>query len=177
MRTGDASDFRRVVLQYALSGLAALILLGAAGVYLLRNVGRDEAIRNARQVAVLAGRGVVEPALTPGLLDGDPAEIARLDRVVRRGVLGTRLVRVKIWDAKGTIVYSDEHRLIGSRYPLGADELHAITTGTTEAEVSDVSRPENRFERPFDKLLEVYLRIGVTDRTQAALWAREHGIG
>ncbi|MFL5968364.1 MAG: sensor histidine kinase [Gaiellaceae bacterium] len=159
IRTTDASDFRRVVLQYALSGLAALILLGAAGVYLLRNVGRDEAIRNARQVAVLAGRGVVEPALTPGLLHGDPAEIARLDRVVRRGVLGTRLVRVKIWDAKGTIVYSDEHRLIGSRYALGADELQAITTGTTEAEVSDVSRPENRFERPFDKLLEVYLRV------------------
>jgi two-component system, NarL family, sensor kinase len=150
-------DFRRVVLQYALSGVAALILLGAAGVYLLQHVGRDEAIRNARDDAELAARGVVQPALTPGLLRGDPAEIARLDRVVRRGILGGRIVRVKIWDATGRIVYSDEHRLIGSRYASGAQELRDVA-GTT-AEVSDLSQPENRFERRFDKLLEVYLRI------------------
>lgn len=41
-RAAPARDLRRVVLQYALSGLAALILLAGAGVYLLRDVGRDE---------------------------------------------------------------------------------------------------------------------------------------
>src|SRR3954470_5059112 len=155
----SARDFRRVVLRYAVSGVAALILLGAAGVYLLQHVGRDEAIRNARENAELAGRGVVAPALTPALLRGDPAAVARLARVVRRGILGGRIVRVKIWDATGRVVYSDEHRLIGSRYRSGADELHAIAPGRTEAEVSDLSRPENRFERRFDKLLEVYLQV------------------
>jgi len=155
----SARDFRRVVLRYALSGVAALILLGAAGVYLLQHVARDEAIRNARENAELAGRGVVAPALTPALLRGDPAAVARLDHVVRRGILGGRIVRVKIWDSAGRIVYSDEHRLIGSRYLSGADELHTIAPGHTEAEVSDLSRPENRFERQFDKLLEVYLQV------------------
>jgi two-component system, NarL family, sensor kinase len=151
-------DFRRVVLQYALSGLAALILLAAAGVYLLERVGRDEAIRNARENAELAAHGVVEPALTPALLRGEPAAIARLDRSVRRGILGGRIVRLKIWDGTGRIVYSDERRLIGSRYSSGASELRTVTG--TEAEVSDLARPENRFERRFHKLLEVYLRIG-----------------
>ena len=159
-RRGAATrDLRRVVLQYALSGLAALILLSAAGVYLLRDVGRDEAVRNARQVAELAGRSVVEPALTPGLLRGDPAAIAEVDAVVQRVLQQGRIVRVKIWDAGGRIVYSDEHRLIGSRYTLGADERGTLAGGATEAEVSDLARPENRFERRFDKLLEVYLRI------------------
>lgn len=150
-------DFRRVVLQYALSGVAALILLAAAGVYLLEHVGRDEAIRNARQNAELAAHGVVEPALTPAVLRGDSAAIARLDRVVKRGILQGRIVRVKIWDATGRIVYSDERRLIGSRYRSGANEVRSVRG--TQAEVSDLSRPENRFERQFDKLLEVYLRI------------------
>src|SRR3954469_992638 len=154
----SARDFRRVVLRYAVSGVAALILLGAVGVYLLQHVARDEAIRNARENAELAGRGVVAPALTPALLRADPAAVARVDRVVRRGILGGRIVRVKIWDATGRIVYSHERRLIGSRYRSGADELHAIAPGHTEAEVSDLSRPENRFERHFDKLLEVYLQ-------------------
>jgi len=156
---------RRVVLQYALSGVAALILLGAAGVYLLRHVGHDEAIRNARQVAELAGRGVVEPNLTPAVLRGDPAAVAALDRVVRKGVLQGRIVRVKVWDAGGKIVYSDEHRLIGSRYALGGDEQATLDGGKTQAEVSDLTRPENRFERPFDKLLEVYLPIKGPGRT------------
>jgi len=155
----SSRDFRRVVLQYALSGVAALILLGAAGVYLLQHVGRDEAIRNARENAELAGRGVVAPVLTPALLRGDPAAIAQVDRVVRRGILRSRIVRVKIWDASGRIVYSDEHRLIGSRYASGAGELRDLALGQTAAEVSDLSRPENRFERPFHKLLEVYLVI------------------
>jgi len=158
-RATSARDFRRVVLQYALSGLAALILLATAGVYLLRDVGRDEAVGNARKVAELAGRGVVEPALTPGLMRGDTAAIARLDRLVDRVLQEGRIVRVKIWDASGRIVYSDEHRLIGSRYGLGDDERLALAGGGTDAEVSDLSRPENRFERRFDKLLEVYLRI------------------
>lgn len=155
----SARDFRRVVLRYAISGVAALILLAAAGVYLLRHIGRDEAIRNAREVTALAGRGIVEPALTPALLRGNPVAIARLDRVVRRGILQGRIVRVKIWDSTGRVVYSDEHRLIGSRYGSGAEELQALPQGRTEAEVSDLSRPENRFERRFHKLLEVYLRI------------------
>src|SRR3954451_604369 len=127
-------DFRRVVLRYALSGVAALILLGAAGVYLLQHVGRDEAIRNAREDAELAGHGVVEPAITAGLISGRQTAIARLDRVVRRGILRGRIVRVKIWDAGGRIVYSDEHRLIGSRYESGAEELQSIRLGQTKAE-------------------------------------------
>jgi two-component system, NarL family, sensor kinase len=149
--------FRRVVLQYALSGVIALILLAAAGVYLLHNVGRDEAVRNARENAELAARGVVEPALTAGILNSEPAAVARLDRIVRRGILRGRIVRVKIWDSSGRIIYSDEHRLIGSRYRSGAEELRGASS--TQAEVSDLARPENRFERKFGKLLEVYLPI------------------
>jgi signal transduction histidine kinase len=69
------------------------------------------------------------------------------------------VVRVKIWNASGRILYSDEHRLIGSSYPLGDDEQRALMTGGVDAEVSDLSRPENRFERSQHKLLEVYLGI------------------
>src|SRR5690349_20521613 len=72
-------DLRRVVVQYAASGVAALILLGAAGVYLLQHVGRDEAVRNARENAELAAHGIVEPALNANVLDGDGAAMARVD--------------------------------------------------------------------------------------------------
>lgn len=155
----DSRSVRNVVARYAISGLAALILLAALSVFVLRRTGQSEAIRNAKQVTELAGRGAIEPALTPALMRGEPTAIARLDRVVERGVLRNDIVRVKVWTATGRIVYSDEHRLIGQRYPLGADDRKTIRTGKTDAEVSDLARPENRFERRFDKLLEVYTRI------------------
>jgi two-component system NarL family sensor kinase len=150
---------RRAVAQFALSGIAALILLGGAGVYLLRQVGQREAIRDAKQVATIAARGIVEPNLSRAVLREQPAAIARLDGVIRRGVLDGRVVRVKIWKRDGTIIYSDEHRLIGTRYRLGSDDRRAFATDKATAKISDLSQPENRFERRYHKLLEVYLPI------------------
>jgi hypothetical protein len=158
-RRWPGGEVGRAVAQFAASGLLALILLGAAGVYLLRETGRGEAIRNAKQVTALAAHSLVEPNLSPGLLRGDPAAIRRLDRVVRGSVVDGRTVRVKIWRDDGRILYSDQHRLIGSRYPLGADELATIRQGKVAAGLSDLTRPENRFERRYQKLLEVYLPI------------------
>lgn len=149
----------RELARFALSGLAALVLLAVVGVFVLRDRGRAEAVRDARNVAELAGRGIVEPALEAGVLDGDAQAIARLDRVVRTRVLTGRAVRVKLWDATGRIVYSDEPRLRGSTYRLQPDEQAVLRQGTVEAEISDLTRPENRFERPEGKLLEVYLGI------------------
>ena len=85
--------------------------------------------------------------------------LAQLDRAIQDRVLNDDLVRVKVWAADGRIVYSDEPRLVGKVYPLGAEDRLALENGGVDAEVSDLSRPENRFERPWGKLLEVYLPV------------------
>jgi signal transduction histidine kinase len=147
------------VLQFAITGALAVLLLGFVAVTLLRHTGTQEAIRDARQVTRLAGEGIVAPAISPALQQGDPRAIRAMDHLVHASVVSAPLVRVKIWDASGRIMYSDEHRLIGARYPLDKGELGALRSGTAQAEVSDLSRPENRFERPRGKLLEVYLGV------------------
>jgi signal transduction histidine kinase len=147
------------VSRYALSGFAALVLLAGVGVYLLEHIGRTEAIRHAKELATLAGRGVVAQDVTPALERGEPAAIRKMDGAVRHIISGSNIVRVKIWLPNGRIVYSDKHQLIGSRYELGTDERAVLRTGRTEADISDLRRPENRFERRFGKLLEVYLPI------------------
>jgi signal transduction histidine kinase len=151
------------VAKFALAGVVAMALVGVAAFLVMRNIGNSQAIDNAKQVARVVGPGIVEPNLTRGVLAENPAAIARLNRVVRRRVLGGDVVRVKIWRPDGKIVYSDEPRLIGSRYKLGADELAAIRGGAAAADVSDLSAPENRFEQHFGKLLEVYLPITSPD--------------
>ena len=69
------------------------------------------------------------------------------------------IARVKIWDAFGRVVYSDEPRLIGARYAMSPGDLAEFKNSTPEAAVSDLSKPENRFERKFGRLLEVYLPV------------------
>jgi signal transduction histidine kinase len=72
---------------------------------------------------------------------------------------------VKIWALDGRIVYSDEPRLIGSRFPLDESKLEVVETGGSEAELSDLDGPENRFERGEGELYEVYLAIRAPDGT------------
>jgi signal transduction histidine kinase len=136
-----------------------------------RRVGEREAISEARTTTLTKAKGLVEPNLTDDLIDGDAQDLAALDEVVRRDVLEGGLLRLKLWTADGLIVYSDEERLVGSRYELGADELEAIGSGRIEAEVSALDRPENRFERELgEKLLEVYLPVHATPSGQALLF-------
>lgn len=150
---------RGAVVQFAVSGLVVLVLLGGAAVLVLRQEGRDESIRDARTLTQALGLGVVEQSLDDGLLVGDEQAVDQFDRAIRRGVLSDQVVRVKIWSRDGRVIYSDEPRLIGSVYPLGEEELAALDRGGTEAELSDLSEPENRFERSYRELLEVYLPI------------------
>jgi len=145
--------------RFALAGAIALIIVGIATAIASRRVGEREAIANARTTTVTKAQGLVAPALNDGLLSGAAGSLADVDEVVRNDVLDSSLVRVKLWRDDGTIVYSDEPRLIGARYVLGADELAALSTGRIDAEVSDLSKPENRYERSQGKLLEVYLPI------------------
>ena len=111
------------VAQFALTGLLVLTLFLAGSLLVFRNLGKTEALRDARQFAVLTRPGIVEPALRDGVLRADPTALRRLDQIVQERVLGESVVRVKIWDGDGRILYSDEPRLIGSSYPL--DRLQA----------------------------------------------------
>jgi len=146
------------VARFALTGFVVLLLVGLAGVTILHHYGRDEAVFDAKELTALTGNGIVGPAVTPALLRGDKSAIARMDDAVHR-VTGGAVVRVKLWDRRGRVVYSDEHRLIGTRHPLAGDERDSLLTGKSEAEISDLAEPENKFERRYGKLMEVYLGI------------------
>jgi len=144
------------VVQFGIAGLIALIVVGVATQFASRRAGERSAVDQARSTALLRAQ-VVSRYVTPKLLVGDPGAIDRLDRVVTRSVLDRSIVRVKIWTSDGTILYSDEKRLIGRRFALGQDEIEVVRSDRrVVAGVSNLSNPENQFERRDRKLLEVY---------------------
>jgi signal transduction histidine kinase len=164
-RRGRETSIAGAVARFAVTGLAGLGLLTFVAIQLLSSRGTTEAIRDAKALTQVAGRGIAAPYLTPQLLADQPAAVRAIDTAVRSRLLANPVVRVKIWDSSGRIIYSDQPRLIGARYSLGSGELHALRTGGVDAEVSDLTRPENRFERQYHKLLEVYLGLRASDGT------------
>ena len=118
-----------------------------------------EAIAEAVRVTDVLAQSVAEPALPRGLVDGDPAAIDKLDRRALDRLLVGDVKRIKIWNQAGTVLYSDETNLIGRHFDLGAEKRAIFDAGTTEASLSDLDRPENRYERSSGGLLEVYTRI------------------
>jgi two-component system, NarL family, sensor kinase len=150
---------RGLFVRFLASALVALAVVAAVTGWLSRRAGLQQAESDARQLTWIAGHAIVEPNTTPGVLSGDRAALNALDAVVRGGVLRGSLVRTKLWRADGTIAYSDESRLIGQKFELGASEQAVLAGGNGHAEISDLSNAENRFESPQIKLLEVYTRI------------------
>src|SRR3954452_17795434 len=123
----------------ALAGVASVAVIGVILAVHLRSVGIREARHETEQQVRLAGAGVVAPAITEGVLRGDPAAIARLDRIVRTRVKRGPVVRLKVWTPEGRIVYSDDHQLIGDRFDLDADDIEAFYNGKVDSGLSDLS--------------------------------------
>jgi two-component system, NarL family, sensor kinase len=153
----------RPVLVFAASGAVALLLLGVGALFTLQEAARGEALADARRATSGSARATIEPALRDDVLDGAPEALARLDAAARK--LSPEVRRAKLWSADGTIVWSDEPRLTGTRYELDDHDRAVLDHGGTESEISDLGERENRFERDEGELLEVYTRVRTPDGT------------
>jgi signal transduction histidine kinase len=159
------SSGRVALAHFALLGMALLAAVATIGAIALHRVSRDEAKRDARALTAALSRGVIKPQITPAVLAGDSEARRGLDRVVHQRILAparagvqadNSIVRIKIWDTDGFIVYSDEPRLVGKRFTLPEDLREALESRKASADVSDLGRPENRYERGRGQLVEVY---------------------
>jgi signal transduction histidine kinase len=149
------------VLQFVAAGLVALIVLIVGSGWLSKRAATAEAIADARATTRLLATTVVQPALTRGLVRQQSASLDRFDVFALKRLIVGDVLRIKIWDSTGRIVYSDETRLIGQRFSLGQAELRVLETGGSAAAVSDLTEPENRYEKNWGRLLEVYTQVRV----------------
>jgi len=153
--------------------------VGRHGRFDLGFVGATAAVAAVAAVAVAVGLAFVIPGIVERhLLEGtansihdtmheiaysiDPAgnlteeNLEALQTQIDRSLLGREIVRVKIWNDSGIIVYSDEPRLIGTTYQL-SDDLVAAFNGDLIFEKPTLSNPENEFERGLGDLREYYV--------------------
>jgi two-component system, NarL family, sensor kinase len=161
------ASIKQLIIRFSIGAIAALTLVSVFTAFASRRVGTERAIAEAQNATFYIAKGVIETNADDGLITGNAASIQRLDDRVHAAVLSGSLVRIKLWTEDGTIIYSDQKELIGAKYVLDDDKAEMFANGdiAPEAEVSDLSAPENAYERPFTKLLEVYQLTETVEHT------------
>lgn len=88
----------------------------------------------------------------------------RADRARVREELGALLslpeiVRVKVWDRDGAVLWSDEERLIGRKFPENR-ELREALSGRLSVQLKPPKKPENVYDAAaFSALAEIYVPV------------------
>ncbi len=143
--------------------LLSFALIALVGVVVGRSINADVRARNiasAKQTAILVSRLGVQPMLSAAILrDGlSEQDFAALDETLDHEALRRAVVRIKIWNNQGVVVYSDDPRIVDRKFPIG-DGLGEALDGNVEAEITALDKPENALEHETGTALEVYVPI------------------
>jgi PAS domain S-box-containing protein len=122
---------------------------------------REEAENAAVQVSALLNPNLKASDFTDPLSSD---RFAQIDALIRENILQERsihghIVRIKIWNREGVLIYSDEKDLLGLRFPEN-EEFKEALSGKIAMEISSLKKEENIGERGrFARLMEVYVSL------------------
>jgi signal transduction histidine kinase len=154
---------RRIVAPIAVAAVVVAVIVAIAGSLVSRRIAEQQAVHDVAQLTDVLAENVIQPALSNQVPNSPTVARQVLDPIVKPRLLNGGLIRVKLWRPDGTIVYSDKPQLVGRRFDLGPEEQSALRSPRLEAGVSDLTEPENRYERDHGKLLEVYRPVWTPD--------------
>jgi diguanylate cyclase (GGDEF)-like protein len=131
----------------------------------MARVIRERNLESAENTAGLAVRLAIQSQLTTEDVSNglSPEALARLDRELRKGVLGRSVSRLNIWNRSHEIVYSSNPRLIGRRIPPGEEGLEAAFEGRGSSEITDEPEIRSAADGDLGRLFEVYVPITFGD--------------
>jgi signal transduction histidine kinase len=87
-----------------------------------------------------------------------PEAQARFVRFFQLALAHPEILRVKVYGADQRVVWSDEPRLLGVRFPDNA-RLQRALRGETVAHLERAAQPENLYERGFASAVELYVPL------------------
>jgi diguanylate cyclase (GGDEF)-like protein len=148
--------------QVALLSLLPMLALGFVLARVLQNQIVERTLADATRSARIIAHFGVQPKISPqAMRDGlSPADVSALDMQLSAPRVGEDLARIKVWNAKDEVIYSEDHSLIGQRL-TPSDDLEAALAGHPEqAQLIDPSKDsETASEVGLGELIEVYVPL------------------
>jgi signal transduction histidine kinase len=153
----------KLVVRFAVSSLVVFMAIGSLLAVVVSREVRAREEEAAQFHAVFVTNSILKYALRPtdvrAPMDVKGDLYKGLLELVRDRILQPPVVRVKVWRQDGTIVFSDEPRLIGMKFEVD-ETLTSAFAGTPANEISDLKAPENLFEAgSYPKLFSTYVPL------------------
>jgi diguanylate cyclase (GGDEF)-like protein len=154
----------RLFAGYALLSLIPVVALAGVLVASLRDEARQRGLAEGRSQAVLVSDSAIEPLLDghpldEGLTDGERARLARL---VRHGMRESGVLRLRLRDIKGAVVFSDD----GSGFGGAADdEAIEAAHGEAVAAITRLNRDSNDHGPEGERAVEAYQALHAPNGT------------
>jgi signal transduction histidine kinase len=147
---------RSAMVRFTIWSLVTLLVLTAGAVLVANKIAERQALAEARSQAAAIASKLAAPRVNQEVRAGNEKAAHDLETVMDTRMADGSVRHVKLWDEQGRVIWSDEDALIGRRFPIEEDVTELFDTREATAELSDLSKEENEFERAEGELLEVY---------------------
>ncbi len=148
--------------QVALLSLLPMVVLG----FILARVLQAQIVSGALDNATESARIIAHLGIEPHLSAQDlrtglkPAGVRALDRQLSGRSVTQDLARIKIWNSRYKVIYSDDHSLIGRTLVPSDDLLNALANKPDDADVvTPRAHTETASEGGLGRLVEVYVPL------------------
>ena len=163
---GGATLLRQfAVLSLVIVGLITLALCTVIAYYLRQDLLEREWTTTADFIRTEAVQNLAPADFSA---PESPAAQGRFRKFYQQTIMMPQVVRVKIYDASMTVIWSDEPRLIGQRFPDNAQLIGAVAGRTTVNLEIGERKGENVYERNEPLLVEIYVPIVFPDTQRVA---------
>ena len=168
-----STDPPRLVLRFAVSTCIALALAAAAILLVVRHYNTVQAERAATSEARVISSSVLRGSLLASDFARAVPERRRstLDDLFDKHVLAEGVLLVNLYDKNGTITYSTDHRLVGTRVPSTGHVREALA-GTIRGDVTSL-RAGAADQRK--KALRTYAPVAVPGGTGVVAIFQDYG--
>jgi signal transduction histidine kinase len=141
----------------------ALVPVLVLGLVLARALNSDVQQRfldTSRTSATILAQVGIQPLFTENDLTGGlpPSGVSQIDAKLQGAAVSTEVDRLKVWNRQGTIVYSDNHSLIGKTFPID-DDLNNALHGQSSASITTGQGSENAGDTLSGPLIQVYVPL------------------
>ena len=153
-----------LLFRFSLISLFVILLIAAGLAWRLESTLEKDALQAVAENTAEQANNILDHNLTntdlKTVLQGQRYQ--EIDALIHNTLLSMNIVRIKIWNRDGLLVYSDDATIMGKAFPI-SDELTKAFSGEIATEISLLQAEENISERgKYTRLYEIYVPIQPT---------------
>src|SRR5215216_1413363 len=163
-----------LLVRFTLVSLSITLLIASGLAWRLELALEQDALSAVAENTADQARNILSKNLTTADLQAALGErrYEEIDTLIHDTLLSADIVRIKIWNRDGLLVYSDDKAIMGKTFEIEEDQQEAFR-GEIASDITDLQSDENVDEQgQYSELFEIYVPLKPVD-SQEILGAYE----